>query len=394
MEVITKTLESRLQAEESARLEKEPLEQTIKGINSKMQGLLKFRNDFDEIIRKQRHEIETNAENLASTSRYGFRPLAQRLESFARQVDVFTEQYQPMDQKELSVKAHYIRGVAAHYANDPENVKSHLQKVVQALPDETDKYYSRRRGNSYYYLGVTESNFMEDPADSFHEALTSDPTGDFLTRVAAAEALAMRGDTDAARTASEEIAAQISEKYPPGKTVPSFHRRLKSRAILVQANVEILESNANYQEKVHDLLEPVLKEDPRYYYAIVTFAQVGTERQPDSAEASFLRAYKSILTSDDLPTVTEVRSAVLLRMTAGLCCRQTEDLPDAEVHLEKADQLLEMLPSMNSVPCTVFSVLSKQNESRDIIKYHLELIRDGQTLLPGRASAHAAASNH
>src|SRR6266516_377593 len=346
MDVVTKTLESRLTAEEEARKEKATLEESISGIERNMEGLVRFRDRFDGIIVSQRREIEENADELAQTSRHDFRLLVDRLRSFARQFDTFKDQYQPIEQKssELSARARYIRGIAAHYANDPEKSRIYLQDVVRLPADnEPQISHDRRVANAYYYLGITDSNFMTgDSAVSFHEALTRDAAGgDFLTRVVAAEAQVMSGETDAARTASGEIVSQVDRRFPSGRLAP-FHRRLRSRAILVQANVEIVEGRDNYRERVQGLLAPVLAEDPRYYYAIVTLAQAHADRQSDEARALFLRAYESILSSNDILMVTEVRSQVLLRMTAGLCCKQTEDPLHSEEHLEKAGQLLKM----------------------------------------------------
>jgi len=388
MGVITQTLESRLKAEEEARGEKEALEELIRAIQGKMEGLLQFRTNFAEIIRKQGQEIEANAEALAATSRHDFRARGQQLTAFARQFDVFKEQYQPIEAIELSAKAHYIRGVAAHYANDPEKVRSCLQKVVQTPAEQSDRYYDRRTGNAYYFLGITESNFLDDPAASFraalsHENTLEDKKRDFLTRVVAAQSLAMSGSTEAARTQAEETVNLIDRSYAPGIMLPFFHQRLRSRAVLVQANAEILEGKANYWERVQGLLEPVLRDDPRYYYAIVTIAQAYTGGgQPKDAKDLFQRAYHTIQTSNDVLVVTEVRSEALLRMTAGLCCMQTEDLPSAEEHLEKTSQLLDMLPSMDSARCSVFSVLSKKNESMDVISLQLDWIRNGLTAPP------------
>jgi tetratricopeptide (TPR) repeat protein len=193
----------------------------------------------------------------------------------------------------------------------------------------------------------------------------------------------MSGSTGAARTQAKETVDLIDRSDDPGIMLPFFHRRLRSRAVLVQANVEILEGKANYWERVQGLLEEVLREDPRYYYAIVTVAQAYTGAgQPDKAKDLFRRAYQTIQTSNDLLMVTEVRSEALLRMTAGLCCRQTEDLPSAEEHLEKTSQLLDMLPSRDSARCSVFSVLSKRNESMDVISLQLDWIRNGLTAPP------------
>jgi len=395
MDVVTKTLESRLTAEEEARKEKLALEQSISGIQSNLEALVQFRKSFDAIIVGQRREIEETAEELAQTSRHDFRLLGDRLRTFSRHFDTFKEQYQPIgqDSRELSAKARYIRGIAALYANDPEQSRSYLQEVVQLPADnEPQISHDRRVANAYYYLGITDSNFMTgNAAASFDEALRRDaPNGDFLTRVVAAETRVMGGETDTARTAAREIVAQIDMKFPSGR-LTQFQRRLRSRAILVQANVEIVQGNDGYGDVVQELLVPVFADDPRYYYAIVTMAQTHTDREPGEAQALFSKAYETIVSSNDLLLVTEVRSQLLLRMTAGLCCKQLDDILHSEEHLEKAGQLLRLLPVMNSVPCTVFSILSKCNESSAAIEEHLRSIREGHLLLPGRGCGHAAA---
>jgi hypothetical protein len=244
--------------------------------------------------------------------------------------------------------------------------------------------------NAFYYLGVTSSNFgdVTDATDNFREAVRRDPDRrDYLTRVVAAEALVMAGRTDEAKREAQEIVNLIDDQAG-GLRLVAIHRRLRSRAILIQANAAIVAGRDAYAQDVANLLRPVLDDDPEYYYAIATLAQVTAASGGSDAAALFRQAFDCIVHLNDLQIVTEVRSRILLYMTAAICLRAgASDTRHSDEHLDWANELREELPRLHGQPCTVFSALTKFNETSDAIQVHIGLIRDGQLLKPGRLSA-------
>ena|ERR1051326_5086484 len=105
-----------------------------------------------------------------------------------------------------------------------------------------------------------------------------------------------------------------------------------------------------------------------------------TEDMQEDAKRLFHEAYESIERSGDLLTVTEVRIKILLLMVAGMCGKHGSESVKlrAENHLLSADSLRESLPKIGTEICTVFSHLSKRNESSETIHAHIELIRNDE----------------
>ena len=159
--------------------------------------------------------------------------------------------------------------------------------------------------------------------------------------------------------------------------------RLRSRAVLIEANMEIIRREGDWQGQTQQWLDQVHTEDPQYYYVTATLAQVHhTQGDRDRARELFSEAYATIQQLGHLITVTEARTKILLLMTAGMCCKHDpEKARWAEGHLDRATDLLGSLPRRGHQICTVFSTLSKQNESSDVIRHHIELIRKGRVLL-------------
>jgi hypothetical protein len=58
-----------------------------------------------------------------------------------------------------------------------------------------------------------------------------------------------------------------------------------------------------------------------------------------------------------------------------------ENEKKSEEYFDMADSLRNNLPTVNGQVCTVFSTLSKRNESRENIGLHIKLIREGRILL-------------
>jgi len=69
-------------------------------------------------------------------------------------------------------------------------------------------------------------------------------------------------------------------------------------------------------------------------------------------------------------------------MVSAICVRHGgKNEKKSEEHLDIADNLRSNLPTVNGQACTVFSTLSKRNESSESIGFHIKQIREGRTLL-------------
>jgi tetratricopeptide (TPR) repeat protein len=393
MKVVRDTLYSRLTAEQEARKEAIETREELERVLGEVKSLDRFYKNFQTTIRNTRQTIEDNAYQLAQVPRHSFRPIVNELNSFARQFDTFKSQFEALEEEPhpFSAKPLYIRGIAAHYANQPEIAKPYLTEVTglrQPDPGDTEKGYKRRVANAYYYLGITELNFgnAQNAIDSFDNANSLDPDGtDFLTKIVTAEAYIMRDndDFDQAQQILAEVEEGLRRKRDRAGRLTGVYLRLRSRTILIEANMAILMHEADSWNEVKDLLEMVRRDDPTYYYATATLAQIYiVQDEYDDAQRLFREAYENIERSGDLLTISEARSQILLRMVAGLCCQQgLRDERRAEEHLDRADSLRSSLPKIDSQICTVFSALSKRNERSEIIHDHIELIRKGKVLL-------------
>ena len=394
MNVVKSTLDSRLDAEEQARKEVKETRANLDRVLNEVKSLSQFITSFQTNIRTVRQVIEDCASRLAQVPRHDFRPIVSELNAFARQFDAFETEYKPLEEdphRQFSAKALYIRGISAHYANQPEIAKKYLIEVTsfqQPETGDTEKAYKRRVANAYYYLGITESNFdnTQNAIDSFENANSLDPDSvDFLTRVVAAEAYVTKGtdDFDKAKQIISEIEEGLRRKRDKEGHLAGVYLRLGTRATLIRANMAILKHEEGWCQEVQGLIQPVYDDDPSYYYATATLAQIyAVQDKHDDAKKLFRTAYETIERSGDLLTVAEVRSQILLRMVAGLSCRHgLMDNRSSEEHLEKADSLRGSLPKIDSKVCTVFSTLSKRNEKSETIHDHIEWIRKGKVLL-------------
>ena len=387
MEVVHKTLESRLTAEIEEREKREDLQ-------NKVGSLEDFLTRFQQNIENKRRIIEDTVLQLAQTPRQGFRSKVIELNNCAQQVNEFVGDFAPLEKgvHQFSQRVPYICGIAAHYANQPEPADEYLSEVIaypsrEANEDEVE--FNRRVANAYYYRGLIKSNFgiYEDAVASFNQARELDPQGqDRLTKVAESEAWIMTNDFDMAR----EIIAKVEEELEAIEAREGRLRnsdlRLRSRAALNRISIAMMVHNVNWHDEAIELLEEVCEADPLYYYATATLAQVYADQgNLNRARELFQEAYQTIERSGDLGSVTEVRIKILLLMVAGMCCRHgLEDENRSEAHLGEADVLRESLPTIDTRPCTVFSTLSKRNETNDTIHHHIELIRTDNVLLrPG-----------
>ncbi|MCB9305321.1 MAG: hypothetical protein H6565_01860 [Lewinellaceae bacterium] len=130
-------------------------------------------------------------------------------------------------------------------------------------------------------------------------------------------------------------------------------------------------------------LEVVHLKDPAYYYSTTTLAQAYAVDDMEKAKRLFHEAYQSILSLRDLETVKEVRSRILLLMTAGLCAKQSLSNGQQiwDDYLDEADILRSNLPRIDEDQCTAYSILGKRNEVSEVLHHHIEMIREGKVLV-------------
>lgn len=389
MGVVHDTLESRLDAEIRERDEKRALQEKVDEFDGFLRGLIKN-------IEQKRSIIEKAASNLAQTQRQDFRSKVNDLKSCAKLYDDYIMQLElfGVEMREFTQRVPYIRGIAAHYSNQPELADEHLSKVIKYKSPESDEDRvgcKRRVANAYYYLGIIKSNFgsYDDAIAYFNEIKKIDDGGqDLLTMVAESEARIMNKD-EGLETAKEiiaEVNKKLKEKISGNLDLSSSDKRSLRWAALNMVSILMMEGNENWQKEAAQLLKDVEPKNYSNYYVTATLAQVYDDLgKKEDAKLLFRKAYEDISNSDDLITVKEVRTKILLLMMAGMCSKQLPDYENrSRDHLSKAEGLLDSLPKIDSQPCTVFSPLSKRNETSDTIRKHIELIRKGKVLLkPG-----------
>jgi tetratricopeptide (TPR) repeat protein len=190
MALVEQTLASRLATEKDAR-------DKLDEIRGQIGSLKKFYENFQGAIENSRDSIEKAGILLAQTPRQDFRSRTDELNIFSKQFDDFIRDFVPIEDKErrFSPQVTYIRGIAAHYANDPERAKQYLSDVIgfhKPEEGESEIDYNRRVANAYYYLGLIESNFSNyrNAIDYFIKA-KPESQKDFRTMVATAEAYLM-----------------------------------------------------------------------------------------------------------------------------------------------------------------------------------------------------------
>lgn len=384
MTVVQQTLEGRLAAEKE-----------VERVLNQVKPLENFYQRFQTKIHKSRESLEDTAFRWARDwKRHDFRSKVKDMDKFAGLFDEFIDDSNLLgedDSQTLSARVLYIRGITAHYANEPELAKRYLSQVINRSEPESgeDKIaYNRRVANAYYYLGLIESNFgnKEQAIAYFENANKLDSQyRDYLTKIVIAEAYAMGNNFSQAHRQLTSIEKGIAEMEAKEGGLISYHLRLQSRGILIKANMVYSEQKENWQEEVIRLLTPVRFKDSQYYYSTATLAQAYAA-SGNFTEASnlFNEAYKTILQLKDLETVKEVRSRILLLMVAGMCSKHS-GIEDGERmsndYLHEANTLRESLPKIDSLFCTVFSPLSKNNEDSTTIYNHIDAIRKGQIFI-------------
>ncbi len=331
MGVVQQTLQSRLDAEKEARGEAAAAKAELDSLKDSLGPIARRLALQDRMIERERTDIEDKAERIAtSTARHEFRRKSRQLAEVARQFDAFRTQFEPLEEpaREFSARVRYIRGIAAIYDNDPERVIRYLTEVTQmGVDNEPPGRANRRIANAYYYLGITYANFnhQAEAVDSLNEAIARAADGDdYLTRTVFAEAISTFGhvgsSVDQRLVDPMRIVADIDKEYD-GRPMPANIRKLRSRALLIQANLAILSGSPTFGATTTAILRPLLVANPDYYYATVTLAQtLAYEGSPEAADV-FRIADEGIRRSDNLRTLTEARSRILLQMTAALCLR-------------------------------------------------------------------------
>ena len=387
MGVIKDTLQARLTEEERARQEAEDAKKEVEKIVQDIEKLQLFLKKYQTTIKYDRENIENIAVTLAKTARHDFRKSDKKndLADFSQKFDIFNVQYRntESDPVEFTARVFYIKGIASHYFNHPEQAKNYLKQVVSQtdlIPGEIKVQSERRIANSYYYLGIIESNFdnNDEAIRLFKEARELDVRkDDLLTKVVIAESYLMLRDYENTISILDEIKSYVGTQ--------EIHTRLQNRADLLLVNTKILAHESNWQQESKRILEEIYSKDPFYYYATATLAQFCVQDEPERAQKLFKETLETITRSGDLIILEEVRSKILLLMVTALCCigASTEDLSikEAEEYLKKANQLRESLPRVDSQVCTVYSPLSKRNEKAEVISQHINRIRNREVYL-------------
>ena len=337
---------------------------------TQIRDLEKFYQNFQVKIQRMRNNLEKTASQLALFSRHDFKNKVLLLNEFSRDFDQFKADSEPLEEETrvFDARVPYMRGIAAHYNNQPELVKHFLTEVtVYQQPEQGEDVISfkRRVANAYYYLGLTEANFGhdDDAIAYFENANLLDPQRrDFLTKIVYAEAYVTNGNFEKAVFFLHEVEDALAEMETKQGSLASYHLRLRSRAALIRASIEIMRNDGKWGDAVRLLLEPVHAADTKYYYVTATLAQAyAALNDYNTASKLFREAHEAIIASNDLIKVTETRSRILLLMVAGMSARH--GLPESERmsndYLDEADMLRGSLPKIGEKTCTVFSPLNK-----------------------------------
>lgn len=389
MTVVQQTLESRLRAEEESQKKVKEATDLVHDITKKFEPLDRFYQNFQSNVRRLRTELENEASKLAQIGRHDFKGKSDELNDFSRRFDRFMSDYKGVEESEYSFTAHvpYVRGIAAHYSNQPKIAESFLRQVVSREspePGEELMAYNRRIANSYYYLGLNGSNFgrYEEAIKYFEAGDNLDSQRrDFLTKVVIAESYLMNTDFASSERVLKEVETRMQELEQAEGTLRNSELRLKCRVALIQANSLILRAAGDWKQEAYELLKSARADDSSYYYVTATLAQLAhLQGDKQSARELFQDVYDTILRVADIHTIREVRSKILLLMIAGMAAKYIGQEKQSKDYLDQAVDLCGSLPTIDSQICTVFSTLTKRNESSDTIKQHIDRIRNGEIL--------------
>jgi tetratricopeptide (TPR) repeat protein len=398
--VVRDTLDTRLVAEKEALDRARKAERKYANMQSKFSALEQFVDRFQTTIATARKAIEVAGKDLSAYGRHDFRGRVRLLGTFADKYDHFQSDYEPLEvpPREFSARAQYVRGIAAHYANQPDKAKALLEAVsskIQTEPDESSGIAKKRTAIAQYFVGINYSNFADyDSAFAWLSQSFQDDKAfkDFLPRIALAEAKAQAGAHAEAEALLKQVIERLDEKERSEKSLPDAERKLRNRAQLMRVNLLIQTRPEGWPRDGLNILKIVDASDPHYYFAIATEAQLSHHLgNIEAAKLGFNRAYDEIRNSGDLVTVVEVRSRILLLLFAGICCLYAQaDESRAKEHLDEALARLEELPVLDGKLCRVFSPLTKLNETKETIERHIKLIRNGYVLWREEDSSSAA----
>lgn len=382
--VVKNTLDARLTEENKARDEAAGAKNQVNAIRAELDRVV---SHFERLARTAHDRIEVTASRLAAFRRHEFKEIPERLADLALQYDEYELNLQPLAPQTLvfSARVLYVRGIAAHYASQPDLVKTHLSEVTkQTAPEkgETEIASARRVGNAYYYLALNESNFGNygDALHLLNQASESLDPNDLLSRIVIAECYLFSEQYQRGlQYLNEEIDCRIREMKNTG-IFRGYHTPFEVRSAILQANVGILRGDSDWADKIIAHLDKFCEDEPDNYYALVSVAQALHAQKNSRAADLFDKAYEAIIRSRHLDTITEIRSRILLLTVAGICSkmgstRTRKRMP--EEFLEEAKRLLDRLPRRGSEECTVFSVITKRNENRNVIAGHIGQIEAG-----------------
>jgi tetratricopeptide (TPR) repeat protein len=388
MTVVQQTLEYRLTRE------KEEHEQTIKlqleldNIRQSLSDFNNFHKGYNQTKENAVNLIEIEALELAQKySRHDFKNIVPKLDSFSQRFDSIKIMFALSE--EFSSRVFYILGIAAHFLNKPELAGSYLIKVTTSskpLGGESIPDFERRIANSFYFLGLLDSNFgnNQDAINYFEKANKLDSNNkDFLTKIVIAESYIMNQNWEKAEEYINLV--EIGVKNLPASSFKKIHQRLLSRAFLLKTNILIIRKQTDWLNNAEILLNDILQSDPDYYFARATLGQVlHVQGNIDESREEFNKTFSSILNSGDLFRTTETRSRILLLMVAAMCSKiGVPGDPKSKEYLDEAENLWAALPQMNTQKMTVFSIRSKMNENgnENNLKNHINEIRAGIIIL-------------
>jgi tetratricopeptide (TPR) repeat protein len=358
----------------------------IQKYKDEIASIIQFKNLSEGNRKNEINRIENSALELVKTRRHEFKSktVMTQLAVFASYYDDFNRRTST-NLKEFTARVWYIRGLSAHYLNQPDLVDLYLKMTVgkDTWEESEDKVaLNKRHANAYYCLGIMEFNFGRNSkaVSYFKQAIEIDKKSgknDLLTRIALAEAYIMDEDFNQANDILNEIKLEYDKLNV--NIVIAVETKLYNRAELIRANILL---GQNEKEKAREVLQQLYTRDPKYYFATATLGQI--EPSKLERETKFREAYETIINNIELDKTTEKRSKVLLMMVVGLCCKNIpEHIKETDIHLNKALELLQELPKMGNEKCTVYSTMTKFNVNEDKIKEHIEAIRSGKLILIG-----------
>ena len=158
--------------------------------------------------------------------------------------------------------------------------------------------------------------------------------------------------------------------------LPKYLHDLEVRAGLVRTNMLVRQGN---KTQAMEIAKDMSARKDSSYFALVTYAQLLMDSEPNNKEARklFADAYAKVRNLNQLVEVTELRSRILVRIVAGMSARYSTGFEDAwEPHLDSAITQLSRLPKRGTVACTVFSPFSKRNEDPEAIEEQITAFRE------------------